>query len=101
MPYNVICLACTVVAIAFGSFHSLTTRQFRVVDPKEPRGLVAKVKSKLAALKAKLFGKKSESDSAEKDCSHNSGDKKEADSKSEKTEKKEDEKIAPSSTEEK
>jgi GPI-anchor transamidase subunit T len=28
MPYNVICLACTVVAIAFGSLHNFTTRKF-------------------------------------------------------------------------
>ena len=28
MPYNVICLACTVVAIAFGSMHNLTTRRY-------------------------------------------------------------------------
>lgn len=26
MPYNVICLACTVMAIGFGSLHNLTTR---------------------------------------------------------------------------
>lgn len=26
MPYNVICLACTVIAIGFGSLHNLTTR---------------------------------------------------------------------------
>ena len=28
MPYNVICLTCTVVAIMFGSIHNLTTRRF-------------------------------------------------------------------------
>ena len=27
MPFNVICLTCTVVAIAFGSIHNLSTRQ--------------------------------------------------------------------------
>lgn len=26
MPYNVICLACTIVALAFGSFHNLSTK---------------------------------------------------------------------------
>jgi len=28
MPYNVICLTCTVIAIAFGSLHNFTTRKF-------------------------------------------------------------------------
>ena len=37
MPYNVICLACTVVAIAFGSLHNLTTRSFVVVDPDKKK----------------------------------------------------------------
>ncbi len=44
MPYNVICLACTVVAIAFGSVHNLTTRRFVVVDKKR-QGRVAKFKA--------------------------------------------------------
>lgn len=35
MPYNVICLACTVIAIAFGSLHNLTTRIYQKVDPQE------------------------------------------------------------------
>ena len=61
MPYNVICLACTVVAIAFGSFHSLTTRQFRVRDAKADVSLATKLKAKLAAFKTKLFGKKKNS----------------------------------------
>eukprot|EP00105_Crassostrea_gigas_P027835 XP_011449302.1 PREDICTED: GPI transamidase component PIG-T [Crassostrea gigas] len=45
MPYNVICLACTVVAIAFGSLHNLTTRDFTASDPSKRKGLVAKLKS--------------------------------------------------------
>ncbi|XP_046564141.1 GPI transamidase component PIG-T-like [Haliotis rubra] len=45
MPYNVICLACTVVAIAFGSIHNLTTRRFIVSDPSKKKGLLAKVKA--------------------------------------------------------
>jgi phosphatidylinositol glycan class T len=45
MPYNVICLACTVVAIAFGSLHNLTTRNFTASDPSKRKGLVAKVKA--------------------------------------------------------
>jgi len=28
MPYNVICLACTVVALAFGPLHNITTKRY-------------------------------------------------------------------------
>ena len=28
MPYNVICLVCTVVALAFGPIHNITTKRF-------------------------------------------------------------------------
>ncbi|XP_052817440.1 GPI transamidase component PIG-T-like [Mya arenaria] len=53
MPYNVICLACTVVAIAFGSLHNLTTRSFRAVDPsKMKKGLIDKLKNLLKWKKA-------------------------------------------------
>ncbi|KAL5021161.1 hypothetical protein ScPMuIL_000316 [Solemya velum] len=46
MPYNVICLACTVVAIAFGSLHNLTTRRFKVVNPNEKKkGILQKIKA--------------------------------------------------------
>lgn len=44
MPYNVICLACTVVAVAFGSVHNLTTRRFVLLDPATTKGLLAKLK---------------------------------------------------------
>ena len=60
MPYNVICLACTVVAIAFGSFHNLSSRRFEVVDPKKNPGPIGKIKAALAKLKDKIFGKKKE-----------------------------------------
>ena len=60
MPYNVICLACTVVAIAFGSFHNLSSRRFEAVDPKKNPGLIGKVKAMLAKLKGKIFWKKKE-----------------------------------------
>lgn len=66
MPYNVICLACTVVAIAFGSFHNLSSRRFEAVDPKKNPGLIGKVKAMLAKLKGKIFGKKKEEVSEEK-----------------------------------
>ncbi|XP_069740951.1 GPI transamidase component PIG-T isoform X2 [Narcine bancroftii] len=39
MPYNVICLTCTVVAVGYGSFYNLLTRTFQIV---EPTGGVAK-----------------------------------------------------------
>ncbi|XP_069112658.1 GPI transamidase component PIG-T-like [Argopecten irradians] len=45
MPYNTICLSCTIVAIAFGSIHNLTTRVFKTVDPKKSKGLKEKLKS--------------------------------------------------------
>jgi phosphatidylinositol glycan class T len=35
MPYNVICLTCTVVAIGFGSMHNFTTRKFKFFDTKK------------------------------------------------------------------
>ncbi|KAJ7384981.1 hypothetical protein OS493_018670 [Desmophyllum pertusum] len=60
MPYNVICLACTVMAIAFGSFHNLSSRRFEAVDSTKSTGLIGKVKAMLAKLKGKIFGKKKE-----------------------------------------
>ncbi|KAF5917493.1 hypothetical protein HPG69_017385 [Diceros bicornis minor] len=33
MPYNVICLTCTVVAVCYGSFYNLLTRTFHVEEP--------------------------------------------------------------------
>jgi len=64
MPYNVICLACTVIAIAFGSIHNLTTRRFVIYDPKIHKG----IKDKLKALLRRVFCKKSSSlDDGKKD----------------------------------
>ena len=51
MPYNVICLTCTVVAIAFGSIHNFTTRKFKFLAPKT-------FKEKLIEFVSKLFLKK-------------------------------------------
>ncbi|XP_078681389.1 GPI-anchor transamidase component PIGT-like [Branchiostoma floridae x Branchiostoma belcheri] len=50
MPYNVICLTCTVIAIAFGSLHNLTTRRFQYTDLK-------KANPGWRARLAKLFGR--------------------------------------------
>ncbi|KAL1399820.1 hypothetical protein pipiens_007928 [Culex pipiens pipiens] len=36
MPYNVICLACTVVALAFGPIHNISTKKI-VAKSKEPK----------------------------------------------------------------
>ncbi|XP_005181260.1 GPI transamidase component PIG-T [Musca domestica] len=49
MPYNVICLACTVVALAFGPIHSVATKKIVVEqqDSDEPRSFVGKIMRKL------------------------------------------------------
>merc|ERR1719330_346121 len=64
MPYNVICLACTVAALAFGPIHNITTKTLVLVQPgQEEKGLLGKIFDKtvgriLEKLKA-LKGKKS------------------------------------------
>jgi len=57
MPYNVICLVSTAVAIAFGTVHNQATRRFvRVsVDEMEEETLFSKVKNKIKG----IFKKKS------------------------------------------
>jgi GPI-anchor transamidase subunit T len=52
MPYNVICLACTCVALAFGPLHNMTTK--RLVLQKKEEGK----KSLLVRIKEKLFKSK-------------------------------------------
>merc|ERR1712018_186287 len=45
MPYNVICLTCTVVALAFGPLHNITTKSLTLVQPDQvPQSLFGKVK---------------------------------------------------------
>ncbi|MPC20849.1 GPI transamidase component PIG-T [Portunus trituberculatus] len=50
MPYNVICLACTVVALAFGPIHNITTKKLvlKKLEVKESllTRLINKVKGK-------------------------------------------------------
>lgn len=53
MPYNVICLACTVVALAFGPLHNMATKSLVLQSKEAPSGFLGK-------LKAKLFKKKIE-----------------------------------------
>lgn len=54
MPYNVICLTCTIFAIGFGSMYNLATRSFIVVGSKDQTSL----KDKLKAFIMKLFKSK-------------------------------------------
>ncbi|BFZ13511.1 hypothetical protein BsWGS_16550 [Bradybaena similaris] len=65
MPYNVICLACTVVAIAFGSVHNLTTRRFEKLDPSAKKGIIAKVKGFLSKLRPQKVSPNKETDNEE------------------------------------
>ncbi|XP_073987932.1 phosphatidylinositol glycan anchor biosynthesis class T [Rhodnius prolixus] len=46
MPYNVICLACTVVALAFGPLHNITTKKF-VLTSAEKKSFIKKTISKI------------------------------------------------------
>jgi len=51
MPYNVICLACTVAALAFGPIHNITTKSLGVVSPGEVEpGMLTKLFLKLKKL---------------------------------------------------
>ena len=51
MPYNVICLTCTAIAIGFGSIHNFTTRKFKFSESKT-------FKEKIKDFIGKLFKKK-------------------------------------------
>lgn len=57
MPYNVICLTCTVVALAFGPIHNITTKRLQLREIT-PRG--EKLKGYWNKLKEKLKKKKPE-----------------------------------------
>ena len=50
MPYNVICLACTVVAFAFGPMVNYTTKSLKIVeaDDEKASGLKEKLKKMMA-----------------------------------------------------
>ena len=46
MPYNVICLTCTVVALAFGPLHNITTKSLTIVEAGDVQpGLIGRVKN--------------------------------------------------------
>ncbi|KAL0273720.1 UNVERIFIED_CONTAM: hypothetical protein PYX00_006333 [Menopon gallinae] len=50
MPYNVLCLACTVIALAFGPIHNITTKRLRITKVKKPPGLLSILYSKISSL---------------------------------------------------
>ncbi|XP_037505589.1 GPI transamidase component PIG-T-like [Rhipicephalus sanguineus] len=51
MPYNVICLACTVVALAFGPIHNIATNALTTVEAKKgSEGLLRQLASKAKRL---------------------------------------------------
>lgn len=54
MPYNVICLACTVVALAFGPLHNITTKRLCVKDSDTPSGLLTWIKTRILKKKAEI-----------------------------------------------
>lgn len=61
MPYNVICLVCTVVALAFGPLHNITTRSLVAVNPdKEGSSPLASIVLWLKRGLKKLFKQKEE-----------------------------------------
>merc|ERR1719510_1821012 len=53
MPYNVICLACTVVALAFGPLLNLTTKTLQV-EEESTGGAEGKPVSKVASILEKI-----------------------------------------------
>lgn len=62
MPYNVICLSCTVVALAFGPLHNITTKKLRL-KRKDERTVLGKVVEKVLAV---LKGRKREEGAGDK-----------------------------------
>lgn len=84
MPYNVICLVCTVVALAFGPIHNMTTRSLVLKDSDELKkvGLKFKVRSVVQKIVQKLkigkFRRNSTADGAEnkttEQASHEKGE---------------------------
>ncbi|XP_054719059.1 GPI transamidase component PIG-T-like [Uloborus diversus] len=50
MPYNVICLTCTVVALAFGPIHNITTKVLHPVDEQKKESMFSKLKMKIRNL---------------------------------------------------
>jgi phosphatidylinositol glycan class T len=57
MPYNVIILTSTVIALAFGSIFNLLVRRFVAAEEAASVGLRATVLGKFVVLRDKLRGK--------------------------------------------
>lgn len=52
MPYNVICLTCTVVALAFGPIHNISTKKIVIRDKKGKKTILERVKEFFTTKKA-------------------------------------------------
>lgn len=71
MPYNVICLACTVVALAFGPIHNITTKslQLKLLPSKEDGTWYYKILNKILRKKQPVVESTSTNDEDnKKDC---------------------------------
>lgn len=71
MPYNVICLACTVVALAFGPIHNITTKKLlmmKINNDKGIGGFIKRAKFALSKLKSK-FQKNETTEETPNSCS--------------------------------
>lgn len=66
MPYNVICLACTVVALAFGPLHNITTKSLRLKlnEPGSNKNMFQKIKDKFFKRKEKVAAEPATPESA-------------------------------------
>ncbi|KAL1458164.1 hypothetical protein WDU94_008333 [Cyamophila willieti] len=64
MPYNVICLACTVVALAFGPLHNIASKRLRLTVIRK-RGLLEKAMKGLSVISARFAKKDSKEEGDE------------------------------------
>uniref|UniRef100_A0A1L8E420 Putative gpi transamidase complex n=1 Tax=Nyssomyia neivai TaxID=330878 RepID=A0A1L8E420_9DIPT len=64
MPYNVICLACTVVALAFGPIHNMSTKRIVIVAKEAPKSVWTTIREKLR------LGGKSKDNAQDENQSH-------------------------------
>jgi len=72
MPYNVICLACTVAALAFGPIHNITTKSLALVQPgQEEKGLLGKLVDKVKGVLGRKTKETEEEVTVEKDKDEN------------------------------
>ncbi|XP_055333755.1 GPI transamidase component PIG-T-like [Paramacrobiotus metropolitanus] len=57
MPYNVICMTCTVLALAFGPIHAITTKRFVVFDPQKHAPPLKRLKTVVAGVMERVKGR--------------------------------------------